>query len=388
MPLRTHCVVVFLVLIGGPSLHVEAERRRSAAVIILLEINDKPEPPHTGDMNDNDNNNSPLTIDIDLDADGIHFGNLKVPQSTNSAGWAQYYIPIAVIKNGDGPTAFLSGGNHGDEYEGQVTLMNLARTIDIENVRGRIIVIPMLNKPAAMAGTRLSPIDGKNMNRAFPGSADDDITGQIAHYVAHQIIPLADLVVDIHSGGSSMHFLPSVNMHELDDEQQMQTMLEAGKAAGAPYVFLYADVAGSGLLPSYAEGLGKVTLGTEMGSKSQFGKQLLATTSDCIHNLLVWIGVLDEPSITLSDKPPVVVKGTDIRDYVMAPCSGILEPFVELGDTVTIGDVIAQIHNPEDISAAATEIRVETSGMIMCRRSNPLTSQGEVVVTLVREVQE
>lgn len=338
-------------------------------------------------MNDT-SNNSPLTIDIDLDADGIHFGNLKVPQSTNSAGWAQYYIPIVVIKNGNGPTAFLSGGNHGDEYEGQVALMNLARTIDIENVRGRIILIPMLNKPAAIAGTRLSPIDGKNMNRAFPGSADDDITGQIAHYVAHNIIPLADLVVDIHSGGSSMHFLPSVNMHELADKEQMRSMLEAGQAAGAPYVFLYADVAGSGLLPSYAEGLGKITLGTEMGSKSQFGKETLATTRDCIHNLLVWVGILDEPSITLSAEPPVVVKGTDTRDYVMAPCSGILEPFVELGDTVTAGEVIAQIHNPENISAAATEVRVETDGMIMCRRSNPLTSQGEVVVTLVREVQE
>ncbi|MFP6587884.1 MAG: succinylglutamate desuccinylase/aspartoacylase family protein, partial [Pirellulaceae bacterium] len=92
--------------------------------------------------------------------------------------------------------------------------------------------------------------------------------------------------------------------------------------------------------------------------------------------------------ITLSDEPPVVVKGTDTRDYVMAPCSGILEPFVELGDTVTAGDVIAQIHNPEDISASATEVRAETDGMIMCRRSNPLTSQGEVVVTLVREVQD
>jgi predicted deacylase len=334
----------------------------------------------------NTNTDSPLTIDIDLDAEGIHFGHLKVPQSTNSAGWAQYYIPIVVIKNGDGPTAFFSGGNHGDEYEGQVTLINLARTIDVENVNGRIIVIPMLNKPAAMAGTRLSPIDGKNMNRAFPGSATDDITGQIAHYVAHNIIPLADLVVDIHSGGSSMHFLPSINMHELDDKQQMQSMLEAGKAAGAPYVFLYADVAGSGLLPSYAEGLGKITLGTEMGSKSQFGKETLAMTRDCIHNLLVWVGILDEPSITVSDKPPIVVNGTDSRDYIMAPCSGILEPFVELGDTVAAGDVIAQIHNPEDISAAATEVRAEADGMIMCRRSNPLTSQGEVVVTLVREV--
>ncbi|MEC7565185.1 MAG: succinylglutamate desuccinylase/aspartoacylase family protein [Planctomycetota bacterium] len=331
---------------------------------------------------------SPVSIDIDLEADGIQFGNLKVPQSTNSAGWAQYYIPIVVINNGTGPTAVISGGNHGDEYEGQVTLMNLARSIHVENVRGRIIIIPMLNRPAAMAGTRLSPLDGKNMNRAFPGSKDDDITGQIAHFVAHQIIPLADLVVDIHSGGSSMHFLPSVNMHELTDPEQMNQMLDAAKASRAPYIFLYADVAGSGLLPSYAEDLGKITLGTEMGSKAQFGKETLKITSQTTHNLLVWLGVLDEPPEGSEQPHPVLVSGTDPRDYVMAPCSGILEPLVELGDPVKAGDLVAQIHNPERIQQEPTAIHAATDGIIMCRRSNPLTRQGEVVVTVVRVVAE
>ena len=118
-----------------------------------------------------------VSIDIDLEADGKHFGNLKIPMSTNSAGWAQYFVPIISISNGEGPTVLLSGGNHGDEYEGQVTLMNLARNLDPTEIQGRIILIPMLNKPAALAGTRLSPIDGKNMNRAFPGDKDDDITG-------------------------------------------------------------------------------------------------------------------------------------------------------------------------------------------------------------------
>ena len=54
-------------------------------------------------------------------------------------GWAtREYIPIVVFKNGSGPTALLFGGNHGDEYEGPVTLIKLARTIQPEQVKGAL----------------------------------------------------------------------------------------------------------------------------------------------------------------------------------------------------------------------------------------------------------
>src|SRR5215213_8534543 len=73
---------------------------------------------------------SQIFTDVDYDQNGKQFGALGVPQSFNMSGWATVYVPICVIKNGVGPTALISGGNHGDEYEGQVALMNLARQID------------------------------------------------------------------------------------------------------------------------------------------------------------------------------------------------------------------------------------------------------------------
>ena len=81
---------------------------------------------------------SSITANIDLAAGGKQFGRLAVPQSTNSSGWAKYYIPIVSIANGDGPTALLCGGNHGDEFEGPVTLMNLARCLQPEDIQGAL----------------------------------------------------------------------------------------------------------------------------------------------------------------------------------------------------------------------------------------------------------
>lgn len=324
-----------------------------------------------------------IITEIDYDRDGKQTGHLAIPQSTNTSGWANYYLPLAVIKNGSGPTALIFGGNHGDEYEGQVTLMNLARQVQPEQVQGRLILIPMLNRPAAENGTRLSPLDGRNMNRAFPGQRNDTITGIIAHYVAHALIPLADLVIDIHSGGRSAHFLPSVNMHRVPDDTQMKKMIDAGMVWGASYVFIYRDVGGEGLLPGYAESLGKVTLGTEIGSASQFGRAMLDITARGVRNVLRQYGILDgriEPPHT----PPQVVAADLFDDYIMAPMSGLFEPFCEMGDQIQAGQTIGQMHSTELPFNSPMPVIARTSGMLISRRAFPLTRQGDNVATLVR----
>jgi N-alpha-acetyl-L-2,4-diaminobutyrate deacetylase len=324
-----------------------------------------------------------VRADVDFEKEGKQFGNLAVPQSTNSAGWAKRFVPVIVIKNGSGPTAVLFGGNHGDEFEGPVTLMNLARRLQPDQIQGRIILVPMLNHPAIETGTRLSPLDGCNMNRAFPGRPDDSITGMIAHYVSSTILPMADLVVDIHSGGSSTHFLPSVNMHEVADHQQMQKMMDAGQAWGAPYVFIYRDVAGAGLLPTLAEQMGKITLGTEMGSKAQFGVETLNITARGVENVLAWFGILDSTPLS-APAIPQIVAATEESDYIMSPASGLFEPFYELGNEVTSGDAVGGIHLIEHPEREPIPVLAQTDGMVMARRSNPLTRQGEMVITLVR----
>jgi predicted deacylase len=323
-----------------------------------------------------------ISSNVDYDKNGKQFGYLNVPQSFNTSGWASVFIPIAVIKNGKGPTALVSGGNHGDEYEGQVTLMNLARTLKPEQVQGRLILIPMLNRPAVENGTRLSPLDGRNMNRAFPGKFDDTITGLIAHYVSQVLLPRADLVIDIHSGGRSMHFLPSVNMHHVPNKKQMTKMVDAGIAWGAPYVFIYRDVGGVGLYPGYAESLGKVTLGTEIGGVGQFGREMLSIADTGLKNVLKLHGIIEgKPKPA---KAPQLVAADRQEDYIMAPVSGIFEPFYELGDEVTAGQRIGQLHSTEQPFNPPTPAFAATDGIVMSRRSFPLTRQGDNLMVLVR----
>ena len=146
---------------------------------------------------------------IDFAATGKQLGHLVIEHSNNEYDGAIIPVPIAVFAGTKGPTVLLTAGTHGDEYEGQLLLHELVRELDAERVQGRIIVLPSLNVLAVREGTRVSKVDGANLNRALPGSAAGGLTAQIARIVDTALLPLADFAFDIHSGGAVNEYVPS-----------------------------------------------------------------------------------------------------------------------------------------------------------------------------------
>src|SRR5690242_15880658 len=177
---------------------------------------------------------NPIVPTIDLDADGVRHGFLRLPYSRDDSAWGSVMIPICVVRNGKGPTALLTGANHGDEYEGPIALFDLARSLRPQDVTGRIIILPAMNYPAFQAGTRTSPIDRGNLNRSFPGRPDGSITEKIADYITRHLLPLADFGLDFHSGGKTLEFLPYAAAHALADKALEARCFEMVAAFAAP----------------------------------------------------------------------------------------------------------------------------------------------------------
>src|SRR3954465_7645781 len=134
---------------------------------------------------------TPIWTDVDYERDGKRVGGLALPHSVTRSAYGTLRIPVACLKHGTGRTVLLMAGNHGDEYEGQIALSRFIRETEAEQIQGRIIVLPAANLPAAMAGTRVSPIDRGNLNRAFGGDPERGPTWAIAHYVETVLFPLA-----------------------------------------------------------------------------------------------------------------------------------------------------------------------------------------------------
>lgn len=208
---------------------------------------------------------SPITPTIDLDAEGAHHGHMRLPYSRDDSAWGSVMIPICVVRNGDGPTALLTGGNHGDEYEGPLALFELARTLDPAAVSGTVIIVPAMNYPAFRAGTRTSPIDKGNMNRSFPGRPDGSVTGKIADYFQRHLLPRADIVFDFHSGGRTLDFVPFCAAHILPDKEQEAKAFAAVEAFAAPFSMKMLEIDAVGMYDTAAEEMGKVFVTTELG---------------------------------------------------------------------------------------------------------------------------
>ena len=113
---------------------------------------------------------SRLSADIDLSADGKATGFVRVPHSVHRSAYGWIPIPIVRIRNGEGPSVLMQAGTHGDEWEGQIGLGNLIRALEPKDIKGRLVILPSANFPAAMAGQRTSPIDEGNLNRSIPAT--------------------------------------------------------------------------------------------------------------------------------------------------------------------------------------------------------------------------
>ena len=323
-----------------------------------------------------------ITATVGFEADGRQVGHLTVPHSRNTSAWGAIEVPVAVFKNGSGPTVFFTGANHGDEYEGPIALAKLITALDVAQVRGRVIVMPALNLPAFRDAARLSPIDGANMNRAFPGRYDGGVTSMIAHYVSTVILPLADVVVDIHSGGKTLDFVPAAIIHDLPDRVQMEKTLGALHAFGAPVGLVLTELDSEGMLDTTVENMGKVFLSTELGGGGTARVETVAIADRGVRNVLKHFGVLDG---TPDVPAPVRLMETPDGAFVSARDSGLYEPLKDLGDDVAAGEAIGRIHFIETPDRAPITHTAGISGTIICRGVPGLAAKGDCLAVVARD---
>ncbi len=335
-----------------------------------------------------------LLTSIDWNKPGKQQGFLRVPYSHNLGGWANVMIPVTTVAPEEGtqqagPTVLVMGGNHGDEYQGQIACMKLARETTPAMVKGRIIIIPSLNFPAARAATRLSPLDGMNMNRAFPGNPEGSVTSQIAHYLTTVLFPLSDVVIDIHSGGRSMEFVPCAHMHVVPNMEQRRKMLQAMLAWNTDFAFLYTDIAGTGLLPVEAENQGKTVVTTELGGGEAIPAHVHRIAHSGLRNVLIHLGLLlgkEETRESLGKPPTILTQALTADDYLLAPESGIFEIAIELGDWINKGDIVGWIHHLERPDRTPEAIQANSNGYLVTMRAPCLTQQGDCVAVIAQPV--
>jgi predicted deacylase len=319
---------------------------------------------------------------IDFDKPGKH--HYQVAFHLDGT-WGYSLLPLTVINGRRGASAenvICFGGTHGNEYEGQVAVKRLCAGLDPDAVAGRVVLIPQLSESACNANSRVSPLDGVNMNRAFPGKGQGSISYRIAHFVKTRIFPLGRVVIDLHSGGKEGAFPICTSFHPIPDRAQQAETARVARLFDTPFVMIYASTMASGLLTDEAEAEGKVTVGGEFGGGETISHEGVRHAYEGVLNVLRHYSLLDGDVQKIRPPgapPPQLVRADQLDYYVPCPRDGVWEPVVDLGAVVNKGDLIGRLHDFSDHGSPAIEVRSGRSGYILMMHLSARPQKGQTL---------
>jgi predicted deacylase len=262
------------------------------------------------------------------------------------------------------------------------------REIDVRQITGRIIIIPVLNVEAFRTGTRDSvEADRVNLNRAFVDGAGQNralagITHRLARFVRETIWPRVHVVLDLHSGGNQIRFAACSSFHPIPDPEQGKLIESTARWFGTPLVITYQNET-PGLLTSEAERLGKITVGTELGHGEavladgvRYGTQ--GVLAAAIHHGQMQGHI--EPIAYHADGKQILASIVDFACYTSAPFPGHYEEVIPCGARVRQGDEVGRLHDFARIDEPGWPVRAGVSGVVVGQAWAARVRQGQHIV--------
>lgn len=335
-----------------------------------------------------------VSATVDFDLPGKQRGYLQIGDSTNASGWAMASIPIMSVKAGVGPTVLIVGGSHGDEYEGPFAIANLIRALQLGDITGQVIAVPSLSPMAAASGTRLWS-DGIDLNSRFPGDERGTVADKLVAYLAQDLIPRCDAVIDIHSGGRGLICLPAATMtwpavdSPTGPSTQCETLLRNLTGWRTPFALILPVLPG---VDARSQLSGWAALQGTSVYTAVFGGAGITTALSCrlaqqaLHCALGHAAVLSSrvhgPAASPADPSPLVrptiidLRGTCC--YHWAADDGIFESVRQVGDVIEQGELLGWIHHPQSHDQPAVPLPAECRGVLGIVRGFPRVRRGDL----------
>ncbi len=328
---------------------------------------------------------SRIEVDICLQSPGKRAGDALMRWSDNVNPLGVYPVPIACIVGKPGPTALLVAGIHGDEFEGPVALSRLIEGITPDQITGRLIILPSFNCPAVIASQRVSPLDGRNMNRVFPGDPDGGPTDMLADFLMSVLLPEADFVIDLHSGGKASVFATSALATRSDDKQLMRSNLDLAAAFGAPFIWVLGGFNDTRSLNSAALNAGVPMIAAELGGGGGADPIEVADAVMGVKRSLVYAGILSQ---NLPEPArPIFVETRSIVDNIYAPVAGLFDRNFQAGDHVEKGQLAGYIRSLDRLDSVPIPLHFSTTGYVLAHGNRGYVVRGDMLAMVVWEAE-
>jgi predicted deacylase len=283
-------------------------------------------------------------------------------------------IPITVMKGSKpGPVLALTAGIHGSEYPPILALQRL----EVKKLAGTLIVVHVANMPSFLGRTiYFSPLDGKNLNRVFPGKPDGTESEQIAHAITTQVIDKCDYLLDLHCGDGNESLRPYVYQTVTGDPAFDTRIAELVAHCGFDHIVIDRsrpkDWAASVYCSNTAITRGKPAMTVESGFLGTTDEKSINAIVRGVQNVMRYLKMIDGRAIRL--KKPVYL---DPVENLTSPATGILYPHVERGATVKKGAVVA--HITDFFGKKIAEVKAPFAGLVLYVVATPPITKGQPV---------
>ncbi|MBU2953037.1 succinylglutamate desuccinylase/aspartoacylase family protein [Marinobacter sp. F3R08] len=259
--------------------------------------------------------------------------------------------PVLVVNGiNAGPTLCLTGAIHGDELNGIEIIRQTMYDLNPEKLSGRVVGVPIVNLPGFQQGSRYLP-DRRDLNRHFPGSQNGTLADRIAHSLFENVIRKCDMLVDIHTGS-----LKRTNLPQLRADMNNPEVAEFTR--GFDRMAVVHSSGSAGMLRTAAVEAGIRTVTLEAGESHRIQQHQISAGVNSLTSLMERQGMISRMFVW-GDPEPVYYDSNWIR----ADHGGILFSDIELGATVSKGEILGYVSDP--ITNAQHPIRSSSDGRVI-----------------------
>ncbi len=306
-------------------------------------------------------------------------GFLEVPAGVD----AGTRIPITVVHGAHaGPVLALIAGTHGYEYPPILALQRLRRELEPAKVSGTVVLVHVANLPSFLGRTvYYSPVDGKNLNRVYPGRAEGTQSERIAYVMTREVIARADFLADLHGGDGNEALRPYAYWTRVGNERVDAASREMLLAFGLDHIVVEndrpKDPAASVYTVNTALLRGKPAITTETGRLGASDEESISLALRGCWNLLRHLHMVEG-----APAPPPAVVWLDRYEVLRSPGTGMFFAAVKEGYAVSAGALLGTL--TDLVGERTGEVRAPFSGVVNYVIATPPISEGEPVAMVSR----
>lgn len=290
-------------------------------------------------------------------------------------------IPVVVVRGAkSGPVLALVSGLHGTEYASIIALEKVIGALDPAQLSGTVIVVPLVNLPSfEQKVPHVNPVDGKSMNRFYPGNPNGTQTDRASWAITKQVVEKCDYLVDYHGGDLDENLRPYSYWPKSGNAKQDATTREMVLAFGLDTIIIWSDRPrdpnASRYLDNTANTRGKPAIAVEAGHSGTVEPRDVNALVNGTFSLMRYLKML--PGAPSPVANPVWIGKVDT---VESEQTGIFYPLVERGTYVAQGMKIGYV--TDFYGKAIYEAVSPSAGVVLYICAVPSMKKGDAVANV------